>query len=71
MATRQHRLEQFNQQGEPLLGAAVELLCEDHNGTYLLPFDCHRVDGAWHGLKSGLRIEADVVGWRLARGESA
>jgi hypothetical protein len=37
MATRDHRLAEFNQ-GPPPLGQQLQLLCEDHNGTYLLPF---------------------------------
>jgi len=64
MATREYRLAEFNGQGEPPTGQPFELLCEDHNGTYVIPFPCHWIDGAWRSIKSGERIEATVVGWR-------
>jgi hypothetical protein len=38
MATRQKRLDDFDSNGEPPAGELMELLCEDHNGTYVLPF---------------------------------
>lgn len=65
MATRQHRLAEFDGEGEPPIGAPVELLCEDHVGTYAIPFPCEWSNGGWRGIKSGERIEATVVGWRL------
>ena len=40
MATRQQRINNFNSDGEPPAGYWMELLCEDHNGTYVLPFPC-------------------------------
>jgi len=40
MATRERRLSEFNT-GQPS-DHAVELLCEDHNGTYVLPYLCER-----------------------------
>jgi hypothetical protein len=42
----------------------VELLCIDHNGTYLLPFLCRRISGDWINTHTGERILADVAGWR-------
>jgi len=45
MATRDHRLAEFNN-GPPPLGQSLQLLCEDYNGTYLLPFRCEWRDGA-------------------------
>ena len=47
MATRDHRLAEFNN-GPPPPGQPLQLLCEDHNGTYLLPFRCEWRDGAWY-----------------------
>lgn len=44
--------------------ARVPLLCEDHNGTYVLPFPCRWADGAWRSTTTGSRIEVNVVGWR-------
>ena len=43
---------------------SVELLCIDHNGTYLLPFLCRRISGDWINTRTGERILADVAGWR-------
>ena len=64
MATRQERLDAFTGEGEPSPGQAVELLCEDHVGTYVIPFLCRRVDGDWTNAGTGERIAATVIGWR-------
>jgi hypothetical protein len=47
MATRVERLAEYTTDREPRRGSKVELLCEDHRGTYVLPFPCHRAEG--HG----------------------
>ena len=47
MATREKRLAEFNGAGEPPPDQPVQVLCEDHSGTYQLPFACRFVDGAW------------------------
>jgi hypothetical protein len=67
MATREKRLAEFNGAGEPPADQPVQVLCEDHSGTYQLPFACRLVDGAWRNHKSGGAVEATVVGWRLRR----
>jgi hypothetical protein len=64
MATRQYRLNEFDQ-GSPPLGRSLELLCEDHSGTYLLPYLCHWSDGVWHNSAIGNVIECRVIGWRV------
>ena len=64
MATRERRLAEFNGQGDPLPDQVVELLCEDHSGTYQLPFPCRFHDGQWVNADSGSAVEARVVGWR-------
>lgn len=63
MATREHRLAEFNG-GLPPSGLALQLLCEDHNGTYVLPYLCRWQADAWRNSASGEVIEATVVGWR-------
>jgi hypothetical protein len=68
MATRQQRLEAFITEGGPTADRPFELLCEDHIGTYVLPYDCHWTQGAWRNIETGGPIEAEVIGWR-ARGE--
>ena len=53
-------VDQFPPDGSP-----VELLCVDHNGTYVIPFPCHRVEDAWSNFETHEIIEAYVTGWRL------
>jgi hypothetical protein len=43
----------------------VQVLCEDHSGTYQLPFPCRFTNGEWRNEESGSTVEATVVGWRL------
>ncbi len=64
MATRAERVADFRTDQEPQSGFEVELLCEDHNGTYVLPFPCRRVNGAWLNTKTGEDLQAEVIGWR-------
>jgi hypothetical protein len=67
MATRERRLAEFNSAGEPPPDQPVQVLCEDHSGTYQLPFACRFIDGEWRNHESGGMVEATVVGWRLHR----
>jgi hypothetical protein len=74
MARRQQRLDAFVHEGEPPADRPVELLCEDHVGTYVVPFPCQWSSGDWTNVKTGERIDATVIGWRArvdARGEQA
>jgi hypothetical protein len=68
MATRQQRLDAFVHEGEPPADRRLELLCEDHVGTYVLPFLCRWSSGDWESVETGERIEAVVIGmsarWR-------
>lgn len=67
MATRERRIAEFNGQGDPEPDQVVEVLCEDHSGTYQLPFSCRFVDGEWRNDESGSAVSARVVGWRLPK----
>ena len=67
MALRSVRLMEFTTEIEPLPSAKVELLCEDHNGTYVLPFPCYRAEGEWHNKTTDEVLQADVLGWRTWR----
>jgi hypothetical protein len=67
MATRERRLAEFDGAGVPPAGMPVQVLCEDHSGTYQLPFACHYLEGRWHNHESGGMVEATVVGWRMPR----
>jgi hypothetical protein len=66
MATRQHRISEFSNDA-PLGSEPVELLCEDHCGTYSLPYACRWVDGVWRNATTGAAISAAVVGWRTRK----
>jgi hypothetical protein len=67
MATRERRLAEFNGAGQPPPDQPVQVLCEDHSGTYQLPFPCRFIDGTWRNHESGGMVEATVVGWRVRR----
>ena len=38
MVTRQERIDAFTHQGVPPANQPLEVLCEDHVGTYVIPF---------------------------------
>jgi hypothetical protein len=65
MATRQQRIDAFDHQGTPPLDQSLEILCEDHVGTYVIPFLCQWRDGTWQNAKTRRHIEATVIGWRV------
>jgi hypothetical protein len=67
MRARSVHGEARNGNGEPPPDQPVQVLCEDHSGTYQLPFACRWVDGEWRNSESGGTVEATVVGWRLPR----
>jgi hypothetical protein len=64
MATRQRRIDDFIHEGEPAADQPFELLCEDHVGSYVIPFPCRWSNGAWQSVETGSQIEATVIGWR-------
>ena len=66
MSTRDQRISEFLQT-QPRAEESAELLCEDHNGTFALPFPCRWNAGAWKNERTGVLIEASVVGWRAWR----
>ncbi len=65
MATRQARIDAFIHDGVPPAGQPLELLCEDHVGTYVIPFLCRWSGGSWQSVDTSNPIEAMVVGWRV------
>lgn len=65
MATRQQRLDAFVHDGDPPTDRPLELLCEDHVGTYVIPFLCRWTGDNWQNAETGERIEATVIGWRV------
>jgi len=67
MATRQERIDAFNHEESPPTDQPLEILCEDHVGTYVIPFLCRWNDGIWRSVKTDRPIEAAVIGWRKAK----
>ena len=63
MVTRDIRLAQFSTDEETASGH-LELLCEDHRGTFVLPFPCSRRGDRWCNAQTGEDLEAEVIGWR-------
>jgi hypothetical protein len=63
MATRQQRLDAFVHEGDPPVGQPLELLCEDHVGTYVIPFLCRWTGEDWQSVQTGERIQVAVIGW--------
>ncbi len=64
MVTREERLAEFRPLAETPGPGPLRLLCEDHVGSYVVPFPCIYRDGAWLNAATGQPIEADVIGWR-------
>jgi hypothetical protein len=64
MATRAERIADFISDRAPPDGEQVQLLCEDHAGTYVLPFLCLWSGAGWANASTKASIEADVLGWR-------
>jgi hypothetical protein len=64
-AARQRRLAAFAGEGAPPAGKACQLLCEDHVGTYTLPYLCHWSDGTWRNVSTEEPVKTGVVGWRI------
>ena len=64
MAARQERIDAFIHEGSPPADQPLEILCEDHVGTYVIPFLCQWTEGTWQNAKTRRRIEAVVIGWR-------
>jgi hypothetical protein len=63
---RRRRLADFPGEGTPPVGQACQLLCEDHVGTYALPYLCHWSGGTWRSAGTDEPIKTGVVGWRQA-----
>jgi hypothetical protein len=64
-AARQRRLAAFPGEGVPPAGKVCQLLCEDHVGTYTLPYLCHWSDGTWRNVSTEEPVKTGVVGWRV------
>lgn len=64
MVTREKRLADFSS-APPTESKSLKLLCEDHCGTYVLPYPCSWTGDAWINAKSNHQIVAKVLGWRF------
>ena len=65
LTTCQERIDDFIHEGSPPNDQPLQILCEDHVGTYVILFPCRWRDGIWENAKTSRSIEATVVGWRL------
>jgi hypothetical protein len=63
MVTRNARLKDFITYGYPDSGLPVQALAEDHVGTYILPFSCERINGAWRNRTTRETVQANILGW--------
>jgi hypothetical protein len=63
MVTRDARLKDFITDGYPSSGLPVQVLAEDHVGTYILPFSCERINGEWRNSTTGETVQANILGW--------
>jgi hypothetical protein len=68
MATRQQRLDAFVHEGDPPPDQPLELLCEDHIGTYVIPFPCRWTGDHWQSMGTEERVQVMVIGWRRWQG---
>jgi hypothetical protein len=62
MVTRRNRLNDFITHGDPAPDYPVQVLCEDHIGTYLIPFPCHRTNGTERNQATGEIIAGRTIG---------
>ncbi len=70
VAARRKRLDEYPGEGAPPDNVTCELLCEDHVGTYELPYPCHWAGGTWRSLKTDEPVMAGVVAWRIKAGQN-
>ena len=59
LVTREKRLADFSS-APPTESKSLKLLCEEHSGTYVLPYPCRWTGDAWINAKSGHHIVAKV-----------
>ncbi len=64
MSSRAERLAEFEKNADPASESMVDVLREDHVGTYLLPYLCRSTPEGFMNERTGEMIEAHVVGWR-------
>jgi len=60
MATRRQRLDAFVHEGDPPADQPLELLCEDHVGTYVIPFPCRWAGDYWQSMGTAERVQVTV-----------
>ncbi len=61
MVTRTERLSDFTTDADPAPDSLVEVLCEDHVGTYLLPFLCRTTPDNFRNERTGAQTCSNGV----------
>ena len=64
MVTRTERLQYFITAAAPPFGSVFEVVCQDHVGTYRLPWLCRSTPSGLRNERTGELIEGRVIGWR-------
>jgi len=64
MVTRTACLKDFRTDRYSGSGLHVQVLAEDHVGTYILPFPCQHINGECRNGTTGGAIQASILGWR-------
>jgi hypothetical protein len=60
MVTAPNALQDFITDADPPFGSVVEVLCEDHVGTYRLPWPCRSTPEGLRNERTGELIEEPV-----------
>ncbi len=64
MVQRAARIAQFVSDRDPEADVMVQVLCQDHVGTYTLPFLCTKTGSYWISAATSEVVDAEVLGWR-------
>jgi hypothetical protein len=60
MVPRRERIDDFDHEGTLPADLPLQILCENHAGTYVVPFLCRWHDGAWLGREL-IKLAATVL----------
>jgi hypothetical protein len=64
MVQRAARIAQFVSDRDPKADVMVQVLCQDHVGTYTLPFLCTKTGSYCITTATSEVLDVEVLGWR-------